>query len=244
MTVNPPTPLSADSTCLTTLPNGVRLVALPLPHVDTVSVSVFVRTGSRDEPLRLNGISHVVEHMAFKGTARRNCQQINLDAEALGAEVNAHTDKDHTAYHMRGLAADLPAFVDMLAEIVLDSTFPEAELERERRVILQEFAEDEDDAFSTASKLFDKACSASTRWRSRSSACAATSSASRVTSCATTCVGSTWPVGSSSPWRDGSTRPARWRMRRGPLPTPRPARRRRPPLPPGKAACSRGACRG
>jgi predicted Zn-dependent peptidase len=158
MTVNPQTPLSTDSACFTTLANGVRLVALPLPHVDTVCVSVFVRTGSRDEPLRLNGISHVVEHMAFKGTSNRNCQQINLDAEALGAEVNAHTDKDHTAYHMRGLAADLPAFIDMLAEIVLDSTFPEAELERERQVILQEFAEDEEDAFSTASKLFDKAC--------------------------------------------------------------------------------------
>lgn len=143
---------------LVTLANGVRVLALPLPHVESVSVTVFVRTGSRDESRRLNGISHFAEHMAFKGTSGRSCQQINLDAERLGADVNAHTDKDHTAYHMRGLAHDLPAFLQMLAEIVLDSTFPEAELERERQVILQEYAEDEDDAFSTASKLFDKRC--------------------------------------------------------------------------------------
>ena len=91
-------------TRVTTLANGVRVVCIDLPHFDSVCVSVFVRTGSRHESRRLNGISHVVEHMAFKGTHTRSCQQINLDAERLGAEVNAHTDKDHTAYHMRGLA--------------------------------------------------------------------------------------------------------------------------------------------
>jgi len=150
-------PTDAD-TRLATLSNGVRVLALQLPHVDSVQISVFVRTGSRHESKTLNGISHVVEHMAFKGTHERTCQQINLDAERLGADVNAHTDKDHTAYHMRGLARDAGRFVRMLGDIVRNSTFPEAELERERQVILHEYTEDEDDPLSTAYKLFDKMC--------------------------------------------------------------------------------------
>ena len=145
-------------TTVTTLGNGVRVVAIRLPHLDSVSVSVFVRTGSSHERRSLNGISHLVEHMAFKGTHRRNCQQINFDAERLGAEVNAHTDKDHTAYHMRGMARDAARFLEMLGDIVQNSTFPEIELERERQVILQEYAEEDDDPLSTAYKLFDRAC--------------------------------------------------------------------------------------
>ena len=144
-----------------TLPNGVRVVAIRAPHLDSASVSVFVRTGSRNESARLAGISHFVEHMAFKGTHERDCRQINLDAERLGAEVNAHTDKDHTAYHMLGRARDAGAFVRMLGDIVRNSNFPEAEIERERQVILQEYIEDEDDPLSTAFKLFDAACYAS-----------------------------------------------------------------------------------
>ena len=149
---------SDADTATHTLANGVRIVTIRLPHIDTACVSVFVRTGSAHEAKRLNGISHFVEHMAFKGTHERDCQRINLDAERLGAEVNAHTDKDHTAYHMRGMARDAGEFVRMLGDIVLCSTFPEAELERERQVILHEVTEDEDDAMSAAFKLFDKTC--------------------------------------------------------------------------------------
>jgi predicted Zn-dependent peptidase len=143
---------------LTTLGNGVRVVVLPLPHAATTAVSVFVRSGSQHESARSNGIGHFIEHMAFKGTRSRDCQQINLDAERLGAEVNAHTDKNHTAFHMRGLARDTGAFLSMLGDIVGHSSFPDVELERERQVILHEFAEDDDDALWTAFTLFDKAC--------------------------------------------------------------------------------------
>ena len=149
---------SDADTSVATLSNGVRVLTIRLPHLDSASVSVFVRTGSGHESKRLNGISHFAEHMAFKGTATRDCQGINLDAERLGAEVNAHTDKDHTAYHMRGMARDAGQFVGMLGDIVQSSTFPEAELERERQVILHEFIEDEDDALSAAFKVFDKNC--------------------------------------------------------------------------------------
>ena len=137
---------------------GVRVLTLAQPQRQTVDLSVFVRTGSQHERARENGISHVVEHMAFKGTATRSCQQINLDAELLGAEVNAHTDKDHTAFHISGLARDAGRFVQMLAEIVQHGSFPEAELERERQVILHELTEDDEDPVTTAFKLFDRAC--------------------------------------------------------------------------------------
>jgi len=150
--------LRDPGTSVATLANGVRMIAMHLPHVETVGVSVFVRSGSQHESARTNGISHVVEHMAFKGTRERDCQQINLDAERLGADVNAHTDKDHTAFQMSGLGRDAGQFVEMLGDIVRHCTFPEAELERERQVILHEYLEDEDDALSTAYKLYDKTC--------------------------------------------------------------------------------------
>lgn len=143
---------------LTHLPNGVRAVVIPMPWRSTVSLSVFIRTGSLHESRRMSGISHVVEHMAFKGTSSRDCQRINLDAERLGAEVNAHTDKDHTAFHIDGLPRDLGAFVGLLADIVLNSTFPADELERERQVIQHEFTEFEEDPAAVAFQLFDRAC--------------------------------------------------------------------------------------
>ena len=145
-------------TSVATLPNGVRVVTVRLPYMGSVCASVFVRTGSGHESRALNGISHFVEHMAFKGTHGRNCQQINLDAERLGAEVDAHTDKDHTAYHMRGLKQHMAPLLRMLADIVQNGTFPEAEIERERQVLLHELAENEDDPLTKAYELFDKTC--------------------------------------------------------------------------------------
>ncbi len=82
----------------------MRIVALPTAALATSTVAVFIRSGSAHEPKLVNGISHVVEHMLFKGTATRDARRINLDAELLGANVNAHTDRDHTAFYMRGLA--------------------------------------------------------------------------------------------------------------------------------------------
>ncbi|MBU6258964.1 MAG: insulinase family protein [Burkholderiales bacterium] len=151
-------PRTEPGTQVTRAPNGVRTLTIAMPGRETVAVSVFVRTGSQHESRRQSGISHVVEHMAFKGTATRDCQRINLEAERLGAEVNAHTDKDHTAYHIVGLKRDLGDFVRLLGDIVQHGTYPAAELERERQVILHELAEDDEDSLSTAFKLFDRAC--------------------------------------------------------------------------------------
>ena len=149
---------SSAGPILHTLPNGVRVVALPSTALATSTVAVFVRSGSAHEPKLVNGISHVVEHMLFKGTTTRDARRINLDAEVLGADVNAHTDRDHTAFYIRGLPEHSSEFARMLADLVLRPSFPEDELERERQVLLQELTEDEDDPVSSAYKLFDAAC--------------------------------------------------------------------------------------
>ncbi|HEY8356619.1 MAG TPA: pitrilysin family protein [Ramlibacter sp.] len=144
-------------TLLKTLPNGVRLLAVPLSHVQSASVGVFLRVGSRDETAATSGISHVLEHMAFKGTATRTVQQINLDAERLGADVNAFTSKDTTGYFMSGLGRHVEQFLAMTSDIVLNSTFPEAELARELEVIRQEAIEYAEDPEDVSSELLDRA---------------------------------------------------------------------------------------
>jgi predicted Zn-dependent peptidase len=128
-----------------------------MPHVRSVSVGVFLRVGSRDETPATNGISHVLEHMAFKGTTTRSVQAINLDAERLGAEVNAYTGKDSTGYFMTGLGAHAQQLLGMTADIVLHSTFPEVELQRELEVIRQEAIEYDEDPDDSANDLLDRA---------------------------------------------------------------------------------------
>lgn len=150
MTQSPP--ISID-----TLHNGVRLFAIPMPFVQSVSVGVFLRVGSRDETPADNGIGHVLEHMAFKGTTTRSVQAINLDAERLGADVNAFTGKDMTGYFMTGLGRHAEQLLHMTADIVLNSTYPEAELQRELDVIRQEAIEYDEDPEDSSSDLLDRA---------------------------------------------------------------------------------------
>ena len=156
-------PYSASSTMLDkhtmlqTLPNGVRLLAGRMPYVQSVSVGVFLRVGSRDETPATNGIGHVLEHMAFKGTATRSVQAINLDAERLGADVNAFTGKDMTGYFMTGLGRHAEQLLHMTADIVLNSTFPDVELLRELDVIRQEAIEYDEDPEDSSSDLLDRA---------------------------------------------------------------------------------------
>ncbi|MGK6310738.1 M16 family metallopeptidase [Variovorax sp. DT-64] len=145
------------TTVLHTLSNGVRLLAIPMPHVQSVSVGVFLRVGSRDETPATNGIGHVLEHMAFKGTTTRCVQAINLDAERLGADVNAFTGKDTTGYFMTGLGRHAQQLLRMTADIVLNSTFPDSELQRELEVIRQEAIEYEEDPQDSSSDLLDRA---------------------------------------------------------------------------------------
>ena len=138
-----------------TLPNGLTVASVRLPGFRTAAIGAFLRVGSRHESAPLNGISHFLEHMAFKGTSRRDAKRISYEAELVGANMNAYTAKDHTAYYMVLLAEHARTAFDVLADVLCDSTFPPDELERERGVILQEIAEADDDPHDLVQDRFD-----------------------------------------------------------------------------------------
>jgi predicted Zn-dependent peptidase len=122
----------------TVLPNGVRLVTEHIPHVRSVSMGIWVTVGSRDEHGGEAGISHFIEHMIFKGTKRRDAQQIARETDSIGGAANAFTGKETTCFHAKVLDEHVPTMVDLLSDIFLESIFATREIERERQVVLQE----------------------------------------------------------------------------------------------------------
>jgi predicted Zn-dependent peptidase len=120
--------------------NGIKLVTQHMAHTESVSISVWVGSGSRHETIKNNGISHFLEHMAFKGTKRRSARQIAEEFDNIGGYFNAHTGRETTVYYAKTLKDDAQVAVDILADIIQNSVFDEEELERERGVILQELA--------------------------------------------------------------------------------------------------------
>lgn len=122
------------------LNNGIRVVSDYMKDVATTSVKIIVKTGSRNEDIKNNGISHFIEHMAFKGTKTRTAKQIAYDFENIGASFNAYTSKDHTAYYSKQLKEYTENAFEILVDMIDNSIFDEEELERERGVILQELA--------------------------------------------------------------------------------------------------------
>ncbi|HET6378493.1 MAG TPA: pitrilysin family protein [Methylocella sp.] len=129
---------------ITTLPSGLRVVTDRMPHLETASISVFVGAGSRYEKLDEQGLSHLLEHMAFKGTRRRSARQIAEEIEMAGGDLNAATGAEHTAYHAHVLAGDIPLAIDLLADILTESMYDSVELAREKSVILEEIRAAED----------------------------------------------------------------------------------------------------
>ncbi len=126
---------------LSELPGGLRVASAVIPHVETVAVGVWVAAGTRDETAEVAGVAHLLEHMAFKGTARRSAREIAETIESVGGSLDAHTSREYTAYYARVLAGDLHLALDLIADILQHSLFEEVELERERQVVLQEIAE-------------------------------------------------------------------------------------------------------
>lgn len=122
----------------TKLDNGLLIVSEQMDTVETVAVGVFVGAGARLENAKNNGISHFLEHMAFKGTQRRTALEIAAEIEGVGGNMNAYTSYESTAYYVKTLKEDMPLSLDILADILQNPTFPENEMERERGVILQE----------------------------------------------------------------------------------------------------------
>lgn len=123
---------------VTRLENGLRVVTHEMPHLKTASLGVWVDQGARSEADSEHGISHLLEHMAFKGTARRSARAIAEEIESVGGDLNAATGFEQTAYYARVLKEDVPLAIDILGDILCDSTFDEAELAREQGVVVQE----------------------------------------------------------------------------------------------------------
>ncbi|TAL78394.1 MAG: insulinase family protein [Beijerinckiaceae bacterium] len=123
---------------VTTLPSGLRIVTDRMAHLETLSLGVWVAAGSRHECSDEHGLSHLLEHMAFKGTRRRSAREIAEEIETAGGDLNAATSVEQTAYYAHVLAADAPLAIDILADILTESIFDAEELEREKDVILQE----------------------------------------------------------------------------------------------------------
>ena len=133
-----------DAVRLTRLPSGLTVVSEDMPRVETASIGAYVDAGTRDEAAAENGVSHFLEHMAFKGTARRDAAAIAREIEDVGGHLNAYTARENTAYYAKVLKDDLPLAADILGDILSHSTFAAEEIERERGVILQEIGQAND----------------------------------------------------------------------------------------------------
>ena len=129
---------------VTTLDNGLRIATDEMVAVETASLGVWAGVGTRDETAEVNGVAHLLEHMAFKGTDRRSARDIAEEIEAVGGHLNAYTAREQTAYYAKVLAEDAPLAIDIIADILQHSTFDETELARERAVVLQEIGQAED----------------------------------------------------------------------------------------------------
>lgn len=123
---------------MTTLDNGLRVITDHVSSVGSVALGVWVGVGTRNENMTYNGAAHMVEHMLFKGTKKRSALDIAQQIENVGGAMNAYTSREITSYHMHLLKDDVPLALDVLSDMLLQSTMPEDEIERERHVILQE----------------------------------------------------------------------------------------------------------
>jgi predicted Zn-dependent peptidase len=122
----------------TRLSSGLTVVTETMPHLESVALGVWIKSGSRNETTEEHGIAHLLEHMAFKGTKRRSARDIAEEIENVGGELNAATSTETTSYYARVLKDHVPLAVDILADILTESAFDEEELRREKHVILQE----------------------------------------------------------------------------------------------------------
>jgi predicted Zn-dependent peptidase len=136
------------------LPNGIRILTERMPHVRSVAVGVWVETGSRHEQAARGGVSHLIEHLVFKGTATRTAQDIARTMDSVGGQMDAFTTKENTCFYVQVLDQHLPLAVDLLTDILLHPLFDAEELEREKSVVLQEIRMVEDTPDDVIHDLF------------------------------------------------------------------------------------------
>jgi predicted Zn-dependent peptidase len=142
---------------LTRLENGITVVTHNMPHLESLALGLWVGAGARSEAKREHGISHLLEHMAFKGTTRRSARDIAETIEAVGGEMNAETSVDHTTYYLRLLKDDLALGLDVLGDIISDPLLDPGELALEQHVILQEIGAAHDVPEEWVFELFQEA---------------------------------------------------------------------------------------
>jgi predicted Zn-dependent peptidase len=136
------------------LPNGLVVLTEPMDHVRSVSVGIWLRSGSRREPAELNGISHFIEHMVFKGTARRTAEDIAREMDRVGGMLDAFTSKEMVCFNTRVLDEHLPRAFDVLADMVLDPKFAAEDIAREQGVVLEEIRMTQDNPEDLVHELF------------------------------------------------------------------------------------------
>ena len=129
---------------ITKLPNGMTVVTDSLETLETVSLGVWIKAGARFETTDNNGVSHLLEHMAFKGTTKRSARDIVEEIEAVGGQLNAFTARETTAFHATVLKDNVDIAIDIISDILQNSVFDQEELERERAVVLQEIGQESD----------------------------------------------------------------------------------------------------
>jgi predicted Zn-dependent peptidase len=137
-----------------TLANGIRVVSETLPKSRSVSIGVWVKVGSRHESPELGGISHFIEHLFFKGTEKRSAKDIAIEMDSLGGEMNAFTSQETTTYYAKVVDEHLPVVIEILADILLGAKFDPVEMEKERKVILEEIKSVEDTPDDYIHELF------------------------------------------------------------------------------------------
>ena len=126
------------------LPNGLIVLTEEMQHIRSVSIGIWIKTGSRDEDLQWNGISHFIEHMVFKGTKHRSAEDIARQVDSIGGNMDAFTAKECVCFNVKVLDDHLPIAMDVLSDLVLNPVFDGADITRERGVILEEIKMDED----------------------------------------------------------------------------------------------------
>src|SRR5579875_4062450 len=138
----------------TTLPNGLLVLTERMPHLRSVSMGVWVDSGSRDETPETNGISHFLEHMVFKGTTTRSAHQFAREVDAIGGNLDAYTSKENICFSIKVLDSNVPLALDLLSDLVLHPTLTAEDIVREQGVILAEIKMDEDNPDYLVHELF------------------------------------------------------------------------------------------
>jgi predicted Zn-dependent peptidase len=142
----------------TVLGNGIKVITEEIPYLKSVSIGVWVNTGSRDEQPHENGISHFIEHLLFKGTERRTAFDIAKEIDSVGGTLNAFTGREYTCFYAKVIDRNLPLAIDLLSDIFLHSLMDPKDVEKERMVILQEIKMVEDTPDDYIHDLFNRAC--------------------------------------------------------------------------------------